>query len=509
MRLVSARLAAVSARFVARARAGRPSVRRARRPRVAMALERDASALDAYETSSGTASASASEGEDEGARAREGPSARRAAARARATPVECPACGQVVRSNALRMHLGKCARDVLEGVPRETWTREGDLRAHEVATAVNDAFVEKVKKMCFRRREFLVGEDEERMSAEECAEALGVPRERVKTTLRRASLAVELVRDEEPLDVVHEDEEFLVVNKPPNLRFHPNHRFEGNSLLSRALHHLKGETPYIVHRLDMDTSGVAVFVKKQSLVSDIAKQFHEKTARKTYLAVSVGVAPPGCGDNFVVDAPIGDHGIVREARTVDFSGAGKEARTICDIISRNSTSLFDISDENVAAATTPKGVSTTTPSADGAAMPSAISALVRVKPLTGRTHQIRVHLAHAGLPIVSDALYGPHIRWGAQSADAAEKLMWSASQLAACSSENPTQMHQLTPPDSRNAPLPSGDWGGALSIGRQALHAYRLELVHPVSGETLAFEAKMPNDMRQVCEALGLATMDY
>ncbi|ABO97676.1 predicted protein, partial [Ostreococcus lucimarinus CCE9901] len=243
-------------------------------------------------------------------------------------------------------------------------------------------------------------------------------------------LAIELVRDETPLDVVFENDEFLVVNKPPNLRFHPNHRFEGNSLLSRALHHMDGATPYIVHRLDMDTSGVAVFVKKQHLVANVAGQFQEKTAKKTYLAVSVGVVPPDCGDSFIVDAPIGDHGIVQEARTVDFSGEGKDARTTCEIIAR-------------------------------ATPPAAVAALVRVTPLTGRTHQIRVHLAHAGLPIVSDALYGPHLRW-----------------------------------------KPYDDWGGALSIRRQALHAFNLELKHPETGESLTFQAKMPSDMRSVCDAL-------
>ena len=431
---------------------------------------------------------------------------RRARARARTPFVACPACGTEVRWTGYREHLGKCAKDVLEKTPREAW-RDGDggRGAYETTRAINDAFAEEVKRMCFRRRDGMG--DGGRMTPEACAAALGVPTGRVKTTLRRASLAVELARDDAPLDVVHEDDEFLVVNKPPNLRFHPNHRFEGNSLLSRALHHTKGETPYIVHRLDMDTSGVAVFVKKQSLVSDVARQFHEKTARKTYLAISVGVTPPGCGDGFVVDAPIGDHGVVKEARNVDFSGEGKEARTVCEVISRKETALFDISDETVAATTTPKGVSATSATNDSS--PSATAALVLVKPMTGRTHQIRVHLAHAGLPIVSDALYGPHIRWGAQSADENEKLTWSASQLAACSSENPTQMHQMTPPDECDSPHPSGVWGGSLSIGRQALHAYKLELVHPVTGQMLAWQAEMPEDMRRVCDALGLDSTGY
>jgi 23S rRNA-/tRNA-specific pseudouridylate synthase len=118
-------------------------------------------------------------------------------------------------------------------------------------------------------------------------------------------------------------------------------------------------------------------------------------------------------------------------------------------------------------------------------------------------------LAHAGLPIVSDALYGPHLRWSAQSDEEKPKMVWSAAQLAACNSENPTQMHQLTPPDSRDAREPYDNWGGALSIRRQALHAFNLELKHPETGESLTFQAKMPSDMRSVCDALGLSTSDY
>jgi len=442
--------------------------------------------------------ASALEGESERALGR------RRKARYDAIDVTCASCGQVIKATSFREHLRSCARDLSEVVPRETWvvgeTNASAKAAAAIANEANEAFTERVKMMCFRSRN---EGDSARMTAGEAAIVLGVPEERVKRTLRRESLAIELAREDVALDVVYEDEEFLVVNKPPNLRFHPNHRFESNSLLSRALHHLNGATPYIVHRLDMDTSGVAVFVKKHSLVRDVAAQFQDKTARKTYLAISVGVAPPGCGDAFVVEAPIGDHGIVREARTIDFSGQGKDAKTVCEILTHKETNLFfDIADESVAAMTTPKGVRPRDEPRNES--PKSIAALVRVLPLTGRTHQIRVHLAHAGLPIVSDALYGPHLRWSAQSHDDKAKHIWSADQLAACSSENPTQMHQLTPPDSRDAKAPYGVWGGALSIHRQALHAYKLELVHPETGAKLTFEAPMPSDMRSVCDALGL-----
>ena len=137
---------------------------------------------------------------------------RRRAARFASVRLTCPACGTAVRSNALRTHLGKCARDALAAVPAKTWTatdgRDANacaIEALEIATRANDAFAAEVKRMCHRRRE---AGDGERMTAEACAEALGVPTARVKTTLRRASLAIELVRDETPLDVVFENDEF-------------------------------------------------------------------------------------------------------------------------------------------------------------------------------------------------------------------------------------------------------------------------------------------------------------
>ena len=160
------------------------------------------------------------------------------------------------------------------------------------------------------------------MPVADVAKDMRLPLHRVKGILRKASKAIPLVADSEPLDVVFEDEELLVVNKPPGLRFHPTHRFEGNSLLSRCLGHVRrskkknvhtndragdgddpsdkngggdADAPRIVHRLDMDTSGVCLFVKDPSLVDGFARQFRGEQeaapfgrARKEYLALCVG-----------------------------------------------------------------------------------------------------------------------------------------------------------------------------------------------------------------------------
>ena len=152
-----------------------------------------------------------------------------------------------------------------------------------------------------------------RMPVAEVAERMSLPPRRVKALLRRASKAIPLVADDAPLDVVFEDADLLVVNKPPGLRFHPTHRFEGNSLLSRCLGHVRrragegndderleddADAPRVVHRLDMDTSGVCLFVKDATLADGFARQFRDEReaapfarASKEYLALCVGHVP--------------------------------------------------------------------------------------------------------------------------------------------------------------------------------------------------------------------------
>ena len=116
-----------------------------------------------------------------------------------------------------------------------------------------------------------------------------------------------------------------------------------------------------------------------------------------------------------------------------------------------------------------------------------VAALVRARPLTGRTHQIRVHLAHASLPILSDPLYGPHVRWG-----------------GAAPAENRGDADAAFGGGGGGGGETETAWGGELWLGRQALHAQRLTVTHPRTLEKLVFDAPMPEDMRRACEALGV-----
>ena len=374
--------------------------------------------------------------------------------------------------------------------------------------------------------------DVRRPSDAEVGDALGLSTSRVRSILRRASRAVPLVADAEPLEVLHEDDEILVVDKPPGLRFHPVHRFQGGSLLNRAIGHAarrasargnKNESgaappaaPRVVHRLDMDTSGVCLLVKDPSLADGFARQFRgegpgAKLARKTYVALAVGRLPPL--EDFEVDAPVGPHPTIPEARSVvqtqtapfgeDDDGESlarrrassdppesppKPARTACAILASApfEARAGDVSGDRDFGEGTEEGGSDGKKTLPGRPPPVPVplhAALVLARPLTGRTHQIRVHLAHRSLPILSDPLYGPHVRWG--GAPEAKAAGDSAAAAAAVEAEG-------------------GRWGGARWLGRQALHAARLEVTHPRTGARLRFFAPMPPDMRAACESVGI-----
>ncbi|MEQ8846424.1 RluA family pseudouridine synthase [Botrimarina sp.] len=241
-----------------------------------------------------------------------------------------------------------------------------------------------------------------------------------------------------PLDVLYEDDDLVVVDKPPGMVVHPAKGHWGGTLVA-ALAHRFGDAlssaggphrPGVVHRLDRDTSGVIVVAKHDVAHASLAAQFADRTTEKVYLAIVLG-EPDRDAD--VVDEPIGPHPHVREKMAIRRDHAyARPALTTFAVVERLRR-----------------------------------CSLLRVTPKTGRTHQIRVHLAHAGHPVLCDKQYGGRSRI-------------TASEL-----------------DGRTA-LPDD----AALLQRQALHAFRLGVDHPTTGARLTFEAALPDDMRRVLDHL-------
>jgi 23S rRNA pseudouridine1911/1915/1917 synthase len=222
-----------------------------------------------------------------------------------------------------------------------------------------------------------------------------------------------------PLDIVYEDECLLVINKPPGLVVHPGSGNWNGTLMNALLHHFPGiaEVPRagIVHRLDKDTSGLMVVAKTLEAQTDLVRQLQARTVRRIYLALVAGTVKADGG----VDSPIGRHPVQRtKMAVVPENRGGKPALTWYRVLGWFPQCTY-----------------------------------VECSLATGRTHQIRVHMASIGHPLIGDPVYGrPHPR------------------------------------------LPE--------FHRQALHATRLGLLHPLSGRAMQWEAPPPPDMRELLEQL-------
>jgi 23S rRNA pseudouridine1911/1915/1917 synthase len=244
-----------------------------------------------------------------------------------------------------------------------------------------------------------------------------------------------LVPDELPLDILFEDRSLVVVNKPAGLVVHPAPSHPRgtlvNALVARGdLPAEEGDRPGVVHRLDKDTTGVIVVAKTPAAQRALSAQFKARSVRKLYDAVAWGHLS---GETGVVERPIARSRADRRRMAVDVA-RGRAAVTRWRRLAR-----------------------------------FAVAEHLEVDLATGRTHQIRVHLASLGHPLVGDARYGggPGVEAGFQG--------------------------------PQRAPV-----RGALTImSRVALHARRLELVHPTTGEPLAWEAPLPPDMRRLLAFLA------
>jgi len=245
-----------------------------------------------------------------------------------------------------------------------------------------------------------------------------------------------------PLNIIYEDDAIIVIDKPRGLVVHPAAGHASGTLVNALIAHcgasLSGiggvKRPGIVHRLDKDTTGLMVVAKTDSAHRALSKQFAEKgegPLKRGYLALVWGAPDRPKG---TIDAPIGRHPHARDKQAV--RQTGRPAVTHWQVLER-----FLGRDRK------------------------PIASLVACTLETGRTHQIRVHLAHIGHPILGDATYGTGFRTKA----------------------------------ARLGPQPRA---ALEALGRQALHAYLLTIEHPETKVALEFRSELPGDLRRLREAL-------
>jgi 23S rRNA pseudouridine1911/1915/1917 synthase len=238
-----------------------------------------------------------------------------------------------------------------------------------------------------------------------------------------------------PLEILFEDEHLAAINKPPRMVVHPAKGHWSGTLTAALAFHFQqlsgagGPTrPGIVHRLDRDTSGVLIVAKTDAAHYALAEQFAQRTVEKEYFAIVIGAIDR---DRDLIDMPIGAHPYQREKMAVRRD----------HVTSRPAQTMFEVAERY-----------------DG-------FVALRVKPKTGRTHQIRVHLASIGCPVLCDKQYGGRA--------------------------------EITQGEIRRQV-----GNDMVLLNRQALHARRISLAHPATGAKLSFEAPLAADLQTVLEEL-------
>lgn len=230
-----------------------------------------------------------------------------------------------------------------------------------------------------------------------------------------------------PLDIVYEDEQLIVINKPAGLVVHPAAGNPAGTLVNALLHHDPDLSTIpragVVHRLDKDTSGLLVVAKTLPAQKSLVEQLQTHSLLREYEAVVTGVITAGGS----VDAPVGRHPVQRKRMAV--MPSGKPAVTHYRVVERFRAHSW-----------------------------------IRCRLETGRTHQIRVHMAHIHYPLVGDPVYGGRLRLPKGCSEALADTL--------------------------------------RGFRRQALHAGRLGLIHPQSGKTLEWKASLPADMEQLLTEL-------
>lgn len=260
------------------------------------------------------------------------------------------------------------------------------------------------------------------------------PGDIVSVSLPAAATRLPMAAEEWPLDVIYEDEYLLAINKPAGMVAHPTYRHAHGTLMNALLAHASrwpaAARPSLVGRLDRLTSGVIIVAKTRAVHAALQRTLSSTASKKEYLAVVYGrvTAARGTINAFLSRSR-------RERRTVVTSAAtGVPSQTLFERLRRNNCSRVGL-------------------------------ALLRCRLMTGRTHQIRVHLAGRGWPIVGDTKYG--------------QPLWTQVDDQAVST-------------------------ALRAFPRQALHAWRISLLHPIAGTPLVCEAAPPADFQQLLHDANL-----
>ncbi|AGP36411.1 RluA family pseudouridine synthase [Sorangium cellulosum] len=241
------------------------------------------------------------------------------------------------------------------------------------------------------------------------------------------------------IPVLHEDDALLAVNKPPSLPVHPTARYHKSTVIKMMEAARPGERLFLAHRLDRETSGVLLLCRTPEADRTVKAQFEERTGvLKRYVAIAWGWPER---DDFRVELPLelDTASRYKVKMRVAPPGRGLASATACEALGRRADPLT-----------------------------GRRYSMIQCTLETGRQHQIRVHLASSGLPLVGDKLYGPDEGMFARGADG-----------------------ELTDDDRR-----------ALELDRHALHAALLELTHPATGERVRIEAPLSDDLRTFWDAL-------
>ena len=249
-----------------------------------------------------------------------------------------------------------------------------------------------------------------------------------------------------PLDVLYEDESLVVISKPPRMIVHPGRGHYSGTLAGALQFHFDSLSdmagrfrPGIVHRLDRDTSGVLVVAKDNQVHHHLSRQFEQREVKKEYQAIVLGSLEY---ESDYVETYIRMHRKHREKMCVcEEGGKARQATTFYEVLERFQGFTY-----------------------------------VRLRPRTGRTHQLRVHMQHLGHPIVADRLYGGH-------------SCLKRSELAETAKSGESATEESASEDD-------------ILISRQALHAFRLEFRHPQSGQPMSFEAPLPEEFVRTLDAL-------